>query len=353
LRCALPHVRVTRFSSLQLADRLAELPYRVLSSPRATISTWTVTASERARVQIFWPRTYQWVHAAGFTISVKRSFERLGVLRLGNIPQHHRGVVRVLCTVDGHSHMLAIDYSDRPDSINHQALEECSLYVKFQYRERGYQDNRIIAGGYPVAQLGYYHYYRAFRDRHSLRPSIDVLGRFGLEFQRELRAKAVEVLSSARDIRYVGAGPRVRYSRFLREAASARIGLDLPGNGPFTYRIAEFLGLGTCLIAPRYSTALHASLEPGVHYVQIADDLSDLLSVCRYYLAHERERAAIAKAGRDFFDRYLHSDHLAAYYLRALLDRVGNAGSSVELPKGATLDQNGAFGVLERDARYW
>jgi hypothetical protein len=343
---------VIGFSSLQLADWLAELPYRVRSSPGANISTWTVTASERARLQVVWPRSYQWVHAAGFTMSVRRSFERLGVLRSGSIPQHHRGVVSILCMVNGRAHMLAIDYSDHPDRINYHALEECSLYVKFQYCERGYHDSRIIAGGYPVAQLGYYRYYRAFRDRHAHRPSIDVLGRFGFEFQRELRVKAVEVLSSARDIRYVGAGPRVRYSRFLREAASARIGLDLPGNGPFTYRIAEFLGLGTCLVAPRYSTALHASLEPGVHYVQIADDLSDLLSVCRYYLAHEKERATIAKAGRDFFDRYLHSDHLAAYYLRALLDRVGNEGSGVKLPKGASLDQNGAFGVLERDVRH-
>jgi len=344
--------RVITFPELHLADRLGELPYRLFSKSQAGISTWTVTAAQRARVQIVWPRSYQWVHAAGFTSSIKRSFEQIGVSRMGTVPQLHRGVVSVQCAVNGRAHVLAIDYSDRPDFINCDALEESSLYIKLQYCERGYDDSRIIAGGYPVAQLGYYRYYRAFRDQHGRRPTIDVLGRFGLEFQRELRTKAVGVLSAASDIRYVGTGPRVRYSRFLREAASARLGLDLPGNGPFTYRVAEFLGLGTCLVAPRYSTALHARLEPGVHYVPIADDLSDLLSVCRYYLAHEEERATIARAGRDFFDRYLHSDHLAAYYLRALLDRVDNEDSRVQLPKGASLDKNDALGVLERDARH-
>jgi spore maturation protein CgeB len=115
----------------------------------------------------------------------------------------------------------------------------------------------------------------------------------------------------------------VRYSRFLEEVASARLCLHLPGNGPFTHRIGEFLGLGRCMVSLRFTTALHVPLEAGVHYVAIADDLSDLVDKCRYYLRHDDEREQIARRGQDFFDRYLHSDQLASYYVRSILDRLG------------------------------
>lgn len=335
---------------LQLVDRLTELPFRILPPARARVSTWPLTTAERERVQIVWPSSYQWAPTAVFAETVKRSLSRLGVLRVENTPQHQSGVVRLRCTVDGRSHIVAIDFADRPQSINDEALAECSVYFKFQYHQRGYRDSRILPGGYPVMRLDYYRCYRPFRAWYEHRSRIDVLGRFSLEFQSELRGRAVKMLSAAGDIRYVGAGPRARYCRFLRESASARLTLDLPGNGPFTFRVAECLGLGSCLVAPRYVTALHEQLVPGVHYVQIAADLSDLLDVCRYYLSHESERAAIARAGRDFFDRYLHSDHLAAYYLRTLLDLLGNDGERVTLLDRASLDQDHGARVAQHDA---
>jgi hypothetical protein len=309
---------------LQVVDRLVELPYRLCRSSRAAVSTSPLSAQELARVSITWPSRYQWAHAAGFTETVKTALARLGVLRVEPTSQVHPGVVMLSCLVDGRAIMVALEYSDNHDFINEQALADCSLYIKFQFREKGYPDSRIIRGGYPVTGLDYYRYYRAFRKRYVGGRRIDVLGRFGYRFQEELRRKAVEMLSAAPDIDFVGRGPRVRYSRFLREAASARLCLDLPGNGPFTFRVPEFLGLGSCMIAPRYTTALHEPLVPGVHYVAIADDLSDLLDSCRYYLSHDHEREKIAIAGREFFDRYLHCDHLAAYYVRNILDRLGD-----------------------------
>jgi hypothetical protein len=246
-----------------------------------------------------------------------------GLIRAVPTPQPHKGVFMLDCFVDGRPHRVVVDYADFHNFVNEAALDECSLYFKGQFREGGYADSRIVAGGYTVTGRDFYRYCQPFRNRYATGRRIDVLGRFGYTFQGEIRRKAVAMLQAASDLNYVGTGPKVRYSRFIREAASARLCLHLPGNGSFTHRVAEFLGVGSCMMSVRYATALHVPLEPGVHYVLIADDLSDLVDKCRYYVANDEERERIASAGREFFDRYLHFDQLASYYVRTLLDRLG------------------------------
>lgn len=309
--------------NLQIADRLAELPYRVRPRRRPSVLTWPLTARDRSRVEIVWPSRYQWSELAPIVETFKDSFATLGVLRVRPTPQPHTGGVMLWCVVDGRPHAVFLDSFDHPDFINDAALAESDLYFKCQFHSGGYTDDRIIPGGYPTTNCRYYKFYLPFRSRYAGDRRIDVVGRFGYTFQGALRRRAVARLGSALDLHFAGSGGKVRYSRFLEEAASSRLCLHLPGNGPFTHRVAEFLGLGSCMISLRFSTELHVPLEPGVHYVEIADDLSDLVEKCRYYVDHAEERERIARRGRDYFDRYLHCDQLASYYVRSILDRLG------------------------------
>jgi hypothetical protein len=307
---------------LQLVDRLRELPYRVRPLRRAQSLSWPLTADDRAAVAITWPDTYGWPPLAGIVETVKAGLSRTGVLRVGSTEQELEGVIMLSCIINGRPQFVALDFSDYHDFINEVALAKCSLYIKAQFRREGYSDARIIPGGYPVTGCDYYRYYSAYRRHSAAARRFDVVGRFGYTFQGVMRRAAVELLDTADDLHYVGSEGKVRYSRFIREAASARMCLHLPGNGSFTHRVAEFLGLGTCMLSVRFATTLHVPLEAGTHYVEIADDLHDLVDKVRYYRDHDEERERIARAGREYFDRYLHCDQLAAYYVRSMLDRL-------------------------------
>lgn len=306
---------------VDLVDRLVELPYRIGHRTQLPNLSWPLSRLELSRVQVTWPSVYQWPPSADIVATLRDALRKLCSFKIERTSQTYQGVIMLTCHVDGKPHNVALDYSDYP-SINPSALADSALYIKLECAGEGYGDGRIIPGGYPATGLDYYAYYLHFRRKYEGRRHLDVVGRFGYRFQAELRKRAVALLSSAADIDFVGNTGKVRYSRFLREAASARLCLHLPGNGPFTHRVAEFLGLGTCMVSIPFTTRLHVPIEPGVHYVEVANDLSDLVEKCRYYIRHEDERERIARAGREHFDKYLHCDQLAAYYVRSLLDRL-------------------------------
>lgn len=242
--------------------------------------------------------------------------EGLGVLELRPTPQVHEGGVMLWCTANSHEYQVFLDISDKSTFINREALAVSSLYFKCQFHVHGYGDPRIVHGGYPVASHTYYQFYKRRTPKR-----IDVLGRFGYTFNEDQRRRAVQLLAES-NLNFVGGADVVRYSRFLMEAASARLCLELPGNGPFTYRVPEFLGLGSCMVSPVPTTELHRPIVPWVHYVPISDDLSDLVETCQYYLDNPVERERIARTGKVFFEDYLHCDQLAAFYVYTLLEHL-------------------------------
>ena len=79
------------------------------------------------------------------------------------------------------------------------------------------------------------------------------------------------------------------------------------------------MAVGACVIAARHRTALHVPLVDGQHIVYVKDDLSDLVDLCRFYLENDDAREALCHNSRSYFDKYLHRDQLAAYYLHSCL----------------------------------
>jgi hypothetical protein len=114
----------------------------------------------------------------------------------------------------------------------------------------------------------------------------------------------------------------VLFSQSLREAAHARVCVDLPGNGPFCHRLVDYLAIGACVVGPRHATNLHAELVDREHIVYCRDDLSDLVELCAHYVENDRAREEIGANAAGFFDEHLHPRQLAAYYLRTIDTRL-------------------------------
>ena len=65
---------------------------------------------------------------------MKEGLASLGVLRVEQFPQLHKGIVMLQCVVDGRPRSVALAYSDYPTFVNDVALEGCDLYIKFRFR---------------------------------------------------------------------------------------------------------------------------------------------------------------------------------------------------------------------------
>ena len=112
------------------------------------------------------------------------------------------------------------------------------------------------------------------------------------------------------------------YSQYLRDIAGSRVCIDLPGEGPFTYQLVEYLAVGSCIVAYPHKARLHVPLRDREHIAYTKEDLSDLLELCDHFLRNPLDRQRLAANAQSFFDRYLHRDQLAAYPLHSILARV-------------------------------
>lgn len=285
---------------------------------------WTITRDELTDITIRWPSTYEWEAASDWVELLRNGFERyLPVEKVSDIPQPYKGTVVFQIAIEGSIRTVAIGYSDYLP-IDEECSRNSDLYFKMQYDADGYSASNVVPGGYVADGKRLYYQLRSLRRLRDRRSYVaDVTGRFGLRHAREIREAATEILKNQTGFTFEGGMKPLSYADFLREAARSRIVIDMPGLGPFCFRLVNYMAIGSCIIAYPHAALMHVPLVDRKHIVFCRPDMSDLVELCEYYLGQDEEREAIARNAREYFDLNLHKDNLVRYYLRTCLDRLG------------------------------
>ncbi len=284
---------------------------------------WKLSAAELRGVKVRWTNKYQWDAAGDWVETLLYGFRRLVTVEVvDNIPQPYNGTVIFQFVRDGRERDVAVGYSDYLP-VDDACARQCELYFKMQYDRNGYSYKNIVPGGYVSdGKRLYFHLSKLRKLRDEKKYLFDIHGRFGLDYSREIREKAVEVLNAQSSFRFEGGMKKVSYVDFLSEAAQSKICIDMPGLGSFCFRLINYMAIGSCIIAYPHKALLNVPLIDRKHIVFCKEDFSDLVELCEYYLKNESEREEIARNSREFFDLYLHKDNLVKYYLRTCLDKL-------------------------------
>jgi hypothetical protein len=296
--------------------------------PRGSVDpvslTWPVDREALKEVEIRWPngRSYAWAKRKMWGDQVRDALRRMARVVEVDLPQPHKGVINFEFVHRGRSRRVVLETSDYAP-LNEEAYRDCDLCFKMEFSLEGYgARDHLLPGGYVNADAVIYRYLprlRAVRDFAP--PAYDVHGRFGLSFEK--RRRPMEILGASSQFRFYGGQGKVRYRRFLDEVARSRVCIDLPSMSSITFRMVDYLAIGSCVVGPPHTNQLLMPFENGVHCAYCRPDYSDLEEVCVHYLTHDEERLALIRNSRAFFDAFVHRDQMASYYLRHCLERLG------------------------------
>jgi hypothetical protein len=272
-----------------------------------------------------WPSRYEWAPAGKWVDGLRTSMSARVPVADAEIEQPYEGAVLIEAELDGRRHDVAIDYFDR-DRLLDELADRCAVVFKMQYRSGGYDNPRVVPGGYVPARPHLARYLPALRHlRDRSAPIYDVYGRFGLSYATEYRRAAVEALRSQERFGYEGSLKLLPYAAYLREAARSRVCIDLPGNGDMCHRLIDYLAIGCCVVRPEPFTRLPEDLTDGLNIRYVRRDLSDLVDACAELVGDPAGAAHIGLAARAYYDRYLQADQLAGYYLDRCVAILGAA----------------------------
>ncbi len=289
-------------------------------------ATFPLAPGDAARITIRWPEHYEWPAAGRWVDRLRAALARQVTLVKAPIAQIHEGVVTLEVLLDGASHPVAIDYSDY-DRVLDRVAATHTLVFKMQYRNEGYREEHVLAGGY-VPRSGYLPALlpglRHLRE-HSP-PQLTVYGRFGAAYAPGVRGAATQALREQDDFPYEGDLVLRSYPDYLREAALSRICIDLPGNGDLCHRLVEYLALGCCVVRPPALVRFPVALQDGVEIVYAPDAEQGLVQTCAKLLGEPGRTADIGRRARAYYDRHLRAEQLAGWYLQCCLQRLAEQG---------------------------
>lgn len=307
---------------MRVADQITEArirtfnPCAVLADPLRLQNSF-----DPRRIKIYWPSSYRWPITHKWLIPLLNEFRRHFLVEFKSMPLYEKAVLFEL-VIDKRTYTVAIDRFDKVE-INEKCAAAVDVYFKMQYAKAGYSYENVVPGGFIPAYSSIYLYLdelRSLRDRQ--RFLYDAYGRFGGRFAKTIRGKAVSQLMAQEKFAYYGGIGKVSYKKSLYEVARSKVCVDLPGVGPFCFRLVDYLAVGSCVIAYPHDAEFPTPLIPGKEIIYCKKDLSDLNDLCYYYITHEQEREAIAQNARAYFDRHLSRPRLAEYYVNKTLNRA-------------------------------
>lgn len=108
------------------------------------------------------------------------------------------------------------------------------------------------------------------------------------------------------------------YREFLASNCQSRLGMNMPGVGPFACRMTETLGMGACCIMPEPDYILPGN--PVNCWVEFKRDFSNFVEVVNHYLVNQEERDEIARNGLKYYEEQLSPIGQARHVLRTVTE---------------------------------
>ena len=263
-------------------------------------------------VRVFLPPVVKGYPRPNYHGFVERGFRELGA-RV--IPSPHQPVVSPVMAIDierGDRRMRAWwDWSD----FARMNTTVGTPYFKIELREQ-----TRIPGVYPTGQVVYQDLLNnlaALREAAASREyGYDVFGIFRITNYDD-RRKLVETIRAQPWKSYCGlasstnrppipadlAIEKIPAEENYRLSGTAKICIAPPGCGEKTVRHMEVLALGSCLVMPETTCVWPADYAGCL--VTCKRDWSDLPDLIDNLLANDGERLAIARAGMDYWDKWL------------------------------------------------
>lgn len=282
--------------------------------------SWSFDENKAGRITIFWPKQYSWLPRAKWGEPIASALAYHVNVERKDIQQPYQGIVLAEVLINGKIKKITFDTYDYT-LFNTEAHKSSEIYFKYQFSADGYGFDNVFPAGYIPYEPNIYKwlmYLRHAKDKKHY--CYDVYGRFGLDIATDVRSDVIKLLNSSKSLSFEGGGKKQRYSRFLKEISCSKICIDLPGNGPFCFRLVDYLAVGSCIVSYPHNALLPSPLVPWENIVYMKKDCSDLLSLCEYLINNPDMMEAMSKNSREYFDKYLHARQLGAYYVSKIIE---------------------------------
>ena len=114
---------------------------------------------------------------------------------------------------------------------------------------------------------------------------------------------------------------RLGRDEYFSKMASSMFCIDGPGSGNITHRLVEAWAMSQPVMCPRLKNSFYMPIEPGVHYIELASDYSDLHEKFEYYREHYDEALKIGFNGMEYYDEYCTKNGIANLFMHILTEQ--------------------------------